>query len=53
MRGYGRTSETRLKHRQKDPRGSRILRDTHDVVIVTNSNDQGAVVWMAADSVGL
>jgi hypothetical protein len=53
MRGYGRTSATCVKRRQKDPRGSRIFRETHDGVIVTNSNDQGAAVWMSSDSVGL
>jgi hypothetical protein len=46
MRGDGRTSETRLKHSQRDPRGSGILRETHDGVIVTMSNDREAAVYM-------
>ena len=44
MRGDGRTPETRLKHEQRDPRGSGLLRETHDGVIVTKSNDREAVV---------
>jgi hypothetical protein len=46
MRAEGRTSETRLKHCHRDPRGSWILRERHDGVIVTKSNDRGIAVLM-------
>jgi hypothetical protein len=46
MRAEDRTSETRLKHCQRDPCGSWILGETHDGVIVTKSNDLGVAVLM-------